>query len=242
MIIAIVQPSFLPWCGYFEQMAVADAFVYFDDVQYTRKDWRNRNRLKSPSGIKFVSVPVRKGRDREMLVKDALINYNHPWQRESIAKITEWYRTAPYFNEIFPVFGDILNNHFEFLVDLNYSLDQAIMGVLGIRTPTYKSSDIPEKSQDRNLKIIDICKHHGADALYDGKSAKAFIQEELFERYGIKVFFQDYKYKPYPQLWGDFESHLSVLDLLMNCGPQARDILLSSPLGDKLQITRTNNS
>lgn len=235
MIIAIIQPSFLPWLGYFEQMAVADVFVYFDDVQYTRKDWRNRNLLKSPYGVKVVSVPVQKSKREETLIKDARINCDQPWQKEMVAKIKEWYRTALFFNDIFLKIRDIIDQRYEFLVELNYALNQAIMDFLKISVPIHFSSDMPDKSTDRNLKIIDICRHHGANILYDGKSAQAFIDQELFQSHGIKVIFQDYQHMPYPQLWGDFESHLSILDLLMNCGPQSREILLSSPLPEELQ-------
>ena len=236
MIISIIQPSFLPWLGYFEQMAVANLFVYLDDVQYTRKDWRNRNRLKSPSGIKWGSVPVHKGAGRGMLIKDACINYNNAWQENVIAKIVQWYRKATYFDDVFPLFRDVLENRYDFLVDLNYALDRKIMGYLEISTPLYKSSDIAKKSRDQNMEIIEICSYHGADILYDGKSAQQFIDKEMFRRSGISVIFQDYKHKPYPQLWGDFVSHLSVLDLLMNCGLQSREILLSSPMPKELQV------
>jgi hypothetical protein len=235
MIIAIIQPGFLPWLGYFEQMAVADVFVYLDDVQYTRKDWRNRNRFMSPEGIKMISVPVRKGAGRKMLIKDARINYDHPWQKETVERIRQWYGQSRYFNDIFLPLEEIIWQDFEFLVDLNCALNNAVMSFLKISVPTFISSDIPNKSNDKNHKIIDICRHHNADVLYDGQAARAFIDQALFEENGIRVIFQNYQHTSYPQMGGEFVSHLSVLDLLMNCGPESRDILLSSPRPSVLQ-------
>lgn len=234
MIIAIIQPSFLPWLGYFEQMAFADIFVYFDDVQYTKRDWRNRNQFKSPYGVKSISVPVYKGRGRHMLINEGMINYEQKWQRQFISKIEEWYKDAPFFEIIFPPIKETIQFKYDLLVDLNYSLNEIIMSFLEISIPVFKSSDIVNKSPDRNQKIIDICKHHKADILYDGKAAEAFIDKELFGKNNIDVIFQDYRPALYSQLYGKFESHLSALDLLMNCGPDSREILLSSPLPNEI--------
>jgi hypothetical protein len=201
-----------------------------DDVQYTRKDWRNRNRLKSHDGIKMVSVPIRKGTGRDMLINQARINDDQPWREKLIAQIRQWYRQAPYLQDIFPHIRDVLQRPFEYLVDLNYTMDKVLAGLLGIHTPTFLSSGIAGKSSDRNQKIVDICLHHQADFLYDGQAARAFIDPSLFKKNGIQVVFQDYQCTPYPQQWGDFVSHLSVLDLLMNCGASSKNVLTASPL------------
>ncbi|MBA3013766.1 MAG: WbqC family protein [Proteobacteria bacterium] len=235
--IAIIQPSFLPWLGYFEQMARADVFVHFDDVQYTRKDWRNRNRLKSPFGIQTVTVPVGKHSYGISLINEIRIGMVPYWSEGLIQKISAWYAKSPYFDSIFPELCDILQSPFELLVDLNYALTDLLCRHLGIDTPQHKSSDIPNRTKDRNMTIINICKHHGADILYDGKSAQNFIDLDPFAAHGINVIFQDYMHTPYPQLWSGFESHLSTLDLLMNCGSESRDILLSSPVPEVLRVS-----
>jgi hypothetical protein len=227
--IAIIQPSFLPWLGYYEQMALVDVFVHFDDVQFTRKDWRNRNKLKSPNGVKIVTAPVQKHEYAQTPINEIRIDNSQHWSRKLLQQIRFWYERAEYFDEYFPAFEKVVETRFEFLVDLNYALNDLVRSFLGIDTPQYLSSQIPNKLGDRNAKIIDICKHNGAGLLYDGKSAKNFIDIELFSQNGIQVIFQEYQHKPYPQPWGPFESHLSVLDLLLNCGTRSRDILLSSP-------------
>jgi len=227
--IAIIQPSFLPWLGYYEQMALVDIFVHFDDVQFTRKDWRNRNRLKTPRGTRVVTAPVQKHEYAQTPINKVRIVNAQPWRRKLLRQIRFWYERAQYFQEYFPAIEKVLETEFEFLVDLNYALNNVVRNILGINTPQYLSSRIPNKSDNRNTTIIDICRHHGANLLYDGQSARNFIDLEMFNRHGIQVIFQEYHYKPYPQLWGPFESHLSVLDLLLNCGTSSKDILLSSP-------------
>ncbi|MFZ5569082.1 MAG: WbqC family protein [Thermodesulfobacteriota bacterium] len=233
--ISIIQPSFLPWLGYFEQMGRADVFVHFDDVQYTRKDWRNRNRLKSPDGVQMVTVPVQQHHYAQTPINQIRISYDSPWNEKMLHRISFWYKSAPYFEPVFSEIKAVLMMRFDYLTDLNYALLEILRKRLEIATPQYKSSDLPGKPEDKNAKIIDICRRHNADLLYDGNAAKSFINRDLFAANGISVIFQEYHHTPYPQLWGDFTSHLSVLDLLMNCGPESRKILLSSPVPELLE-------
>lgn len=234
MVIAIIQPNFLPWLGYFEQMARADLFVYLDDVQYTRKDWRNRNRLKSPTGVKVVTVPVKKHEAFRTLINEIRIA-DQPWRCKLLQQMESWYGDAKYWNKVFPLLQEVIEKDWEFMVDLNYALNKTIAGMLNITTPCRLSSDIPDKAADKNQKIIDICRHHGATILYDGQSAKNFLDIDLFNKHGVKVVLQDYFHTPYLQLWGDFVSHLSAVDLLMNCGDDSREILLSNPCPEGLR-------
>ena len=234
MIISIIQPGFLPWLGFFEQMAIADLFVYLDDAQYTKGDWRNRNRLKSPSGIKTITVPVKKGGSNK-LINEIKISYEMEWQSRIIRQIEYWYGKAPFFHDYFPVVKRVLLSRYENLVDLDLALIKEIRSLLRIDTPIYRSSDQKNKSFDKNQKLLDICGYHGADIFFDGKAAQDFIDMELFRKNGIDMIFQDYQHLEYPQLFGMFIPFLSVLDLLLNCGPDSRNILLSSPLPGPLQ-------
>lgn len=235
MIVAsIIQPSFLPWAGYFEQMARSDIFVYLDDVKFTKQDWRNRNRLKSPNGISYITVPVKNVSKASFLIKDAQVAHQEPWLKKMLNCIQEWYKRAKFFDEIYAPVAEIFQKKHIYLVDLIYDLNEFIREYLQIVVPTYKSSDLSIKNIDKNGRLIEICNKLGADILYDGASAKAFINKELFEKNGIEVIFQNYVYKDYPQIWGDFESHLSILDLIMNCGKNSYQILISSGTADKL--------
>lgn len=236
MKIAVIQPSFLPWLGYFEQMALVDLFVYLDDVQYTKQDWRNRNRLKSPSGVATITVPVQKPKSSRTPINQVLIAESPPWRGKLLRQIQSWYAKAPYFDEVFPALAKILEDEQRLLVELNYVLTEFLAKWLGIEVPTRLASEVPDKAADKNQKLIDICRHFGADLLYDGQSARNFIDLELFASHGIRVVFQNYRHQPYPQLWGgEFVSHLSTLDLVMNCGAGSREVLLASPRPPELE-------
>lgn len=240
MIIAIVQPCFVPWLGYFEQIAIADIFVYFDDVQYTKKDWRNNNQLKSQYGVKPIHVPVSNA-STGILINQALISYNEKWEDNILNKLNEWYRRAPFFVEVMELIKPIVCQKHEKLVDLNYALNNAICQYVGIHTPTYCSSSIPKISADKNSRIIEICQHFpGVDTLYDGKSAQNFIDIELFSKSGITVVFQDYIHTPYRQLWGEFLPYMSVIDLLMNHGESSMEFIVNKQSIDR--VDRLGNS
>jgi hypothetical protein len=234
MIIAILQPCFVPWVGYFEQMAIADIFVYLDDVQYTKKDWRNNNQLKSPNGVKPIYVPVSNA-STGILINQALISYNEKWEDNLMNKLNEWYKKAPFFAEVVELIKPIIYQKYERLVDLNYALNAAICQYAGINTPTFCASDIPKKSEDKNARIIEICKYFPeANILYDGKSAQGFIDIDLFKKNGIDVVFQDYIHTPYRQLWGEFLPYMSVIDLLMHKGKSAREIIINKQSVEKI--------
>ncbi len=239
MILSSVQQCFIPWLGYFEQIALADLFVYLDDVQYTKKDWRNTNRLKSPYGVKPVHVPVRRT-TRETRLNQALISYNEPWETALLNRVHAWYGAAPFFAEVLPLLERPLAARYECLVDLTGHVNNEVMAYLGITTPIHFASNIPKLTTDKNARIVEICRYFsGVDVLYDGKSAQNFIDLAMFRQHDIDVVFQDYRQTPYPQLWGGpFEPNLSVLDALMNCGTGTRSIILSSPLPERLRGVR----
>lgn len=212
-------------------MLVADIFVYLDDVQYTKKDWRNSNQLKTANGIKKVSVPVCNA-SRNININEALISYNSDWEDKIINRIKEWYRKAPFCEDILDIITPIIKNKYERLVDLNYNLNKRIANYLNIKTPCYFSSTIRREAQEKNLRILEICKHFpNIKFLYDGKSAADFIDTQLFHKNGIKVIFQNYSHTPYQQLWGEFQPYMSIIDLIMNNDSlKSKEILSSSPL------------
>lgn len=229
MKISILQPCFVPWLGYFEQIAVADIFVYMDDVQYTKRDWRNTNLLRSPYGARRIFVPVQKT-SRSTLIKEVKISYQDSWESTLINKLNEWYKKSKYFDEVMEFLFPIILSKPDYLVDLNYHLNNALLTYLEIETPIEFSSSVPKKTSSKNERILEICQHFGATILYDGKSAASFIDTELFNKHGITVIFQDYKHTAYSQIGKDFIPYMSVLDLVMNEGKNSRNIILSNPL------------
>ena len=229
MILATIQPSFLPWLGYLEQVALADRFVYLDDVSYTKQDWRNRNRILNLAGEpEYLTVPVRAGAD-QLPIKDVAIADDVAWKRRLISKLAACYRRAPHAERYLPLVADIILRQHDRLVDLNYALMAVLTEAYGIGTPTVLASKAKIGAVDKNQRLIDLCLHHGADILYDGAAAASFIDEARFAAAGVRVVFQHYQPVAYAQGPHPFVSHLSALDALLWCGPRAGEILRASP-------------
>lgn len=236
-VISMIQPVYLPWLGYFEQMAMADIFVALDDVQYTPRDWRNRNRIKHASGSMWLTVPVRR-HPRTARIGEIEVNYEQDWRRAHLRAIEVNYRGCVGFE---PLYGELKRTYSaapSLLADLDLDLISLVRRHLGITTPIHRSSDVPRKAAedpgDANDRIIEICRYFDSNVLYDGARAVDFIDVERFRRAGIRVVFQDYRHPRYPQRFGDFISHQSAIDLIMNVGSDAPRILRTSPVAPAL--------
>jgi hypothetical protein len=227
MIMSIIQPCFVPWLGYFEQIALADVFVYLDDVQYTRQDWRNNNQLKSPVGAKGIYFSVNKA-PRGTPIKDIQIAHHLPWVNTLRNQLFNWYGNAPYYYDVMELLEPHLQARYPDLVTFNRRLNQSILDYLGFDTPIFQSSDIANHSNDKVERISEICRHFdGVNVLFDGRSAQNFLNPDSFASVGVKVVFQDYQHQPYPQLWGEFIPYMSILDCLFNCGPDAQQYIVT---------------
>ena len=246
MILSILQPVYLPWLGYFEQIAYSNHFVLLDDVQYTRHDWRNRNRIKTSNGTIWLTVPVKK-HPRDILINEVEIDYSKNWIRKHLGSIEFNYKMCTYFRPLFNDISEILEHKFNRLIDLDYKLIKLFCAYLDINSTISFSSDIqlPESIQDKsnndkiinkNTRIIEICNYHNASYLYDGAKSAEFIDKERFRNSGINVIFQNYQHHNYPQVHGDFISHLSIVDLIMNTGDMASEILRNSPIPPELPV------
>ncbi|MGB0715568.1 MAG: WbqC family protein [Phycisphaerae bacterium] len=224
MRIAILQPGYLPWFGFFEQMIRVDHFVYLDDVQYTKQDWRNRNRIKTPDGTAWLTVPVRKV-PVDTPINRVRIDQSQRWVNKHIRLIHHGYRKAPFCDHLMDELTSVLQRRHELLQDLCVDLIGLINRKLNIVTPTSFASTLGIQETNKTQRLVAICQSMGADALYDGKAAADFIESKQFEDANIDLIFQDYAHPVYPQLWGDFSSYLSTIDLIFNCGPDARKVL-----------------
>lgn len=231
--LAIMQPGYLPWLGFFELMAYADLFVYFNDVQYTRQDWRNRNRVKTANGIVWLSVPV-DAAPTTTSINHIRISYRERWYQKHLNIIEASYCKLPYFQPFFGELSHVLKEKYELLQDLDDAVIRLCMRYLDIDCRLAWSSDLGIVSCDKNDRLIQVCKAYSAPLLYDSKASQTFIETARFAAEGIEVVFQDYQHPQYPQRWGDFVSHLSAIDLIMNTGPEARQYLLSSPAPSQL--------
>ncbi|MFH2136970.1 MAG: WbqC family protein [Candidatus Omnitrophota bacterium] len=222
--IAIMQPGYLPWLGFFELMLRCDLFVFLDDVQYTVRDWRNRNKIRTKQGWQWLSVPVlHKGR-RQQLIKDVQINDALPWKNKHLKAMEINYRKSRFFPDYFPGIEKIFAMDLPGLCDLNIELIVFLKECLKIDTPGIRSSSLTLKA-GKNERIIDICQQLNAGELYDSQAASEFLEGALFAKKGIKIEFQKYNHPEYKQLYPPFIPYLSVIDLLFNYGPQSRKII-----------------
>lgn len=222
--VAVLQPSYMPWLGYFEQIDRADIFVYYDVVQYDKNGWRNRNRIKTAQGIKWITVPVLHSNRRHQTNLEVEIDNRNDWARKHVESMRQAYARAPFTDGFLPEIAALLGQPWARLADLNIRLATVVCEWLGISTPTHRCSDLAVEG-DRNERLLNICRHFRADQYISGDSAKSYLDLDAFARNGIDVEWQDYRPCPYQQLHGVFEPNLSVLDVLFNHGPEALAII-----------------
>jgi hypothetical protein len=215
--LVVLQPGYLPWLGYFDLMHQADIFVHYDDVQFDKHGWRNRNRVKGPKGAVWLTVPVlHSGRSGQSIL-EVEIDDRQDWRRKHIATITQSYARSPLLSAILPRFRELLGRPWPRLVDLDLAMIAWLAAELGIATRCHRASELGVGG-DRNERLLSLCRHFGATRYLSGNSAQDYLDVERFRAAGIEVAWQDYVHPTYDQLHGDFVSHLSVLDLLLNVG------------------------
>lgn len=221
---AVLQPGYLPWLGFFDQMARADVFVLYDDVQFDKNGWRNRNRIKSPHGPHWLSVPVNVKLGESLF--DVRIDNTKPWAKKHIATIEQFYRKAPFSPVYLPVVEGIISQPWERIVELDVALILQLKLWLGIESEVVRASELNVQG-DRNERLINLCLHFGATRYLSGNAAQSYLDLPSFEQHGIEVSWQNYSHPVYEQQGDDFVPYLSVLDLLLNCGDGSRNIIAS---------------
>lgn len=230
MKLVILQPSFAPWCGYFDQMAQADLFILYDVVAYDRHGWRNRNRIKTPQGAQWLTVPVLTKNQNKPLVKDILIDNQLHWRETHIKAIKQNYSRTPFFDQYIDLLECVYQKEWVKLVDLNVTLTTMLKNLLGIQTKLLRASELPDPEGDRVGKLIWYCKRFNANEFLEGNAGRDYLAgagEAAFEKEGIKLTYHNYEHPVYPQLYGEFLSFTSVIDLLFNCGTDSLQILLN---------------
>lgn len=226
MRVGIIQSSFIPWRGYFDFIASVDAFVFYDDIQYTRRDWRNRNRIKTPKGWEWLSVPVHFSRTIGQTILETRIDTGQDWPAHHLGRWGSHYRTAPHLEAVRDIYEKVLSEQPETISALNIGFIKAICRYLDITTPLVLSTELGATGCKTD-RLIGMLTRLGADRYLSGPAADAYLDKTAFSRAGIQLEYKSYDYPPYPQLWGPFEAQVSILDLIANCGPAARDFLRS---------------
>jgi hypothetical protein len=219
--IAVVQSNYIPWRGYFDLINSVDEFILYDDVQYTIRDWRNRNIIKTQNGPRWLTIPVEVKGKYFQKIKDTVIS-DTTWGRKHWASIIHNYSRAKYFLIYRELFKDLyLRSEDKWLSQINYRFIIAICQILGIRTTISRSMDY-NLVGDKTDRLVHLCKQAGATAYVSGPSAKAYLDEDVFRNEGIAVAYIDYSgYPEYRQLYPPFEPSVTIIDLIFNEGPSA---------------------
>lgn len=229
MIVTLLQPTFLPWVGYFEMIARSQAFVVFDHVQFEKKSWQSRNRILGPNGAQLLSVPVKTAGRQYQRIDEVEIDYSTDWVKKHLITIGSFYKKAPYQGWVMPNLIKLMATRPRLLAELNVLLIISLATALGCHTKLHSSAQLNiQPDLNREEEIIAICKAVGGTTLLDAAGAAAILRPEPFKEAGINVVYQKYEHPTYPQVGGkEFVSHMSVLDLLMNCGEESGSIMLS---------------
>lgn len=220
--IAILQSNYIPWKGYFDLIRSVDEFIFYDDVQFTKNDWRNRNQVKSAQGPQWLTIPVLSKGKLEQKIQDTRIS-DHKWATDHWKAIQNYYSKSAHLKDYKPLFEAIYAEcaTIDFLSQVNFKFIRLICNILGITTKLSWSTDY-EYKEGKTERLVSLCQQTGATYYLSGPAAKDYIVEDLFKKAGVELAYADYSgYPEYPQLYGSFEHRLSVVDLLFNTGPDA---------------------
>lgn len=226
-IVAICQPNFLPWLGYFEMGHRAHVYVMLDDVQYTKNEWINRNKIlnRSPSGWMWLTVPVKKA-PLATLIREVEIDNSIPWAPKMLKSVKHIYGHSPFFSSYYERLASVLEQPRRYLAELNFATIRVLYGALGLKENVVLSSSfgIPLRRDD---KVVEICERLEATIYLANNGSKGYIDPSKFHRRGIGFVFQDYQHPTYTVNGYQFVPYLSALDLLFWHGPNALSIILS---------------
>jgi hypothetical protein len=227
MNVVILQPSYIPWRGHFAQIRKADLFIFYDDVQYDKHGWRNRNQIKTAQGKQWLTIPVHtKGVTEGIPIKDVRIDWSRPWGKAHLKALTFAYNKSPYFKEYLPLLETFYNRRDECLADFTIETTILLSRELGIHSTRFlRSSELPGVQGVKTDRLIQILQHVGAKHYISGPSARDYIEKEKFDEAGITLEYMEYNYPDYSQLYPPFDSYVTVLDLLFMTGSNASHYL-----------------
>jgi len=220
------QPVYLPWLGLFHKIASAESFVSFDGVQYLPKDWNNRNRILGAHGPQWLTVPVFHKGHRDRPICEIEIDNSVAWKRKHWRAISLTYSKAPYFADYAEFLEDVYAREWRYLTKLNDYMLNGFLDMLGIEV-TFKNASEMSLQGTKSALVLDMCVQLKASKYIFGTHGRDYADVEAFRDAGVVPVFQDYQHPEYQQLKPGFTSHMAILDLLFNCGPQSREILMA---------------
>jgi len=223
MNVVILQPSYIPWRGYFDQIRRADLFVFYDDIQYDKHGWRNRNQIKTHQGKQWLTIPVHtKGVTQGRPVNDVQIDWSKPWAKSHLKSLTIAYSKAPYFKDYLSVLESIYQRQDEFLADFTIETTILLACKLGFTSTRFiRSSELSGIDGQKTDRVINVLKQVGATHYICGPSASSYMEPGKFNEAGITFEYMQYEYPEYPQLYPPYELYVTILDLLFMTGGEA---------------------
>lgn len=219
----ILQPSYIPWRGYFHQIYKADVFVFYDDVQYDKHGWRNRNRVKTAAGSKWLTIPVGTHGvlTNKTLLSDIPIIWTSDWAAKHWSTIKQLYSRTPHFEDYVPMLEPFYHSRYQLLADLTIDMTIAIAGELGINETKFLRSSALHIKGSKTERLINILRTLNATHYISGPSARSYLEEDKFNSAGISLEYIDYNYPEYDQLHPPFDTQVTILDLLFMVGAEA---------------------
>jgi hypothetical protein len=220
---AVIQPSFIPWRGYFHQIQKADCFVFYDDVQYDKHGWRNRNRIKTAQGTQWLTIPVLShGAVNDHLpICEVPIDWKSNWPRKHLAAVKQSYGRTPFFSDYFPLLENAYEARPELLSDLTIPLTLQIANALGIENVRFERSSSLALTGEKTDRLVGLFGKLNVKHYISGPSAQGYLQEEKLRDLGVQLEYMVYDYPPYDQVHIPYDPQVTILDLLFMKGPEA---------------------
>ncbi len=234
MKISIQQPEFFPWLGYFDKIRQVDAVVFLDNVQFKKRYFENRNRIRMPNNEEgWIRIPVQTKGKYTQNINEVLIDETQPWQRKLMESLRMHYAKSPYWDFIGPDIMDVIQNDWVKLADFNIAIIQLFMKKLGLEKPTILGSTLGTTTHGSDL-ILEICQKVHANFYLSGRDGRSYMDLKPFQDAGVEVDFQDFKHPIYPQMHPGFEPAMSTFDLSCNCGEQCLSIIANAQNSENL--------
>ncbi len=240
MRLGVIQSNYLPWRGYFDFINSVDLFVFHDDLQYTKGDWRNRNKIKTPAGLRWLTVPVHYEKTSQ-LICETKIDHSKKWQQDHFNLFRANYGQTPFFSDAADILQAAFSHRDATISELNIRLIRLICDYLQIKTRMVMSAEFGLEGT-KTSRLIQLAKRVDATCYLSGPAAKDYLEEEQFLSEGIRLEYKAYEYPDYPQPWGDFAGNVTVLDLIANCGRNARSFISSSAPNQEATVLNLSTS
>jgi hypothetical protein len=227
----ILQPSYIPWRGYFDMIYKSDIFVFYDDVQYDKHGWRNRNRIKTSSGSRWITIPVyaKNNIQQNIPINQVRIDWSQKWNQAHHDILRQSYKSAPYYKKYELLLKQLYNRKDPFLADFTIEFIKVLSQELGIRKTEFLRSSTLKVNGKKTDRLAEILLRLGATHYITGPSAKDYLEVDKLNSLGITVEFMSYNYPEYHQFHGPYDPQISILDLLFMVGPQVQNYIWADP-------------